>query len=366
MKKTRLYDTHIQLGGKIIEFGGWLMPVQYSGILDEHAKVRSAAGLFDVSHMGEIRVRGPEAERFVQRIVTNDVSQAEDFQVVYSPMCDPDGGTVDDLIIYKFGKDDYLLVVNAANTGKDYNWLVENLEEEAVVENVSDKYAQLALQGPKAQAILQKLADMPLDNIRFFRFQPEVDIGGIKALVSRTGYTGEDGFELYIDAGDAVALWEKLMEAGREEGLVPAGLGARDTLRLEAALPLYGHELSESISPLEAGLERFVKLDKGGFIGRDALAAQLEQGVARKLAGFEMVDRGIPRNSYEVRAGGKTVGYVTSGSFSPSLGKNIGLALVGSEYSEPGTEFNVIVRDRPLKAVTVKIPFYKKKYKSNQ
>ena len=238
MKKTPLYDKHCELGGKIIDFHDWALPVQYSGIIDEHKQVRNAAGLFDVSHMGEITVEGPDATEFIQKMITNDISKTRDFRIVYSPMCYPDGGVVDDILIYKYSSEFYLLIVNASNTDKDYDWLSQNLEGRVKVNNVSDYYAQLALQGPESEKILQKLVDIPLGDIRFFNFMPEVEICGQKAIISRTGYTGEDGFEIYIKNEFVHKLWDSLFQAGKDYGLVPAGLGARDTLRLEVALPL--------------------------------------------------------------------------------------------------------------------------------
>jgi aminomethyltransferase len=362
VKRTPLYDMHVRLGGRLIDFGGWELPVQYAGILEEHEQTRNHAGLFDVSHMGEIEVRGPEAEAFIQQLVTNDIGKMEENQVVYSPMCYLHGGTVDDLLVYKYSKEHYLLVVNASNTDKDYQWIHENLSGKVGIQNVSEQYAQLALQGPGAEAVLQKLTDLPLHTLRFFRFLPELTLAGVNALVSRTGYTGEDGFEIYVSSPAAPGLWEKLLEAGKEEGLVPVGLGARDTLRFEAVLPLYGQELAQDISPLEAGLGIFVKLGKGDFIGREALVKQKEQGLARQLVGFEMLDKGIARSHYEVQRDGKTIGMVTSGTFSPTLKKNLGLALLEKEFAEPGTELEILVRNKPLKAVVVKKPFYVKRY----
>lgn len=363
MKKTPLYEKHCELGGRIIDFGGWVLPVQYTGIIEEHEQVRKAAGLFDVSHMGEIIVRGQDAEIIIQRLVTNNIIGAREYRVIYSPMCYPDGGVVDDLLIYKYSDQYYLLIVNASNTDKDYDWIKQNAAGRAEIINVSDSFAQLALQGSRAEAILQKLTGTPLSEIGFFRFKPDVLLGGIEAIVSRTGYTGEDGFEIYINSESAVYLWDKILEAGRDEGLVPVGLGARDTLRFEAALPLYGHEISQDISPLEAGLGKFVKLDKDDFIGKEALLKQHEQGLKRILVGFEMIDRGIPRSGYEVQVNGRKAGFVTSGSFSPSLGKNIGMALVESGINEEDAEINIVIRNKALKAKTVKLPFYNKKYK---
>jgi aminomethyltransferase len=278
-------------------------------------------------------------------------------------MCYSDGGVVDDLLIYKYSAQHYLLIVNASNTDKDYSWIMQNAKGQVEVLNVSESYAQLALQGPKAEIILQKLTNTPLAEIGFFRFKPDVKLDGVEAIVSRTGYTGEDGFEIYINSESAVYLWEKILQAGKDEGLVPVGLGARDTLRFEAALPLYGHEISQEISPLEAGLGKFVKLEKEDFIGKEELVKQHEQGLKRILTGFEMVDRGIPRNGYDVQVDGRKVGFVTSGSFSPSLRKNIGMALVESDINAEEAELDIVIRNKALKARTVKTPFYTKRYK---
>ncbi|HAQ41696.1 MAG TPA: glycine cleavage system aminomethyltransferase GcvT [Clostridiales bacterium] len=363
MKTTPLYENHLKLKGKIIDFGGWALPVEYSGILLEHEAVRTKAGLFDVSHMGEITVKGEDAEKYLQNMLTNDISVLTNNQIAYTTMCYPDGGVVDDLLVYKYNREDYLLVVNASNTDKDFDWLKNNVSGSTEVKNVSSDYAQLALQGPEAQTILQRIVKDDLNEIEFYHFKDNVEVGGIKALVSRTGYTGEDGFELYFASAEGPKMWELLLETGKEDGLVPAGLGARDTLRFEAALPLYGQELDNDITPLEAGLGFCVKLAKDDFIGRDALAAQKAEGLKRKVAGFEMVDRGIPRSHYEVYADGKKIGYVTTGSFSPTLKKNIGLALIDAEYAKVGTEIEISVRNRNLKAIIIKKPFYTKKYK---
>lgn len=361
MKKTPLYENHIKWGGKIIDFGGWALPVQYKGIIDEHNQVRSHAGLFDVSHMGEVRVTGEDAEKYLQRMVTKDISEAAAGQAIYTPMCYEDGGVVDDLLIYKLSNEEYLLVVNAANTDKDFDWLLQHVDGDVTVVNESADYAQLALQGPKAEEILQRLTDKPLNDIRFYRFDANVDVAGIPAIVSRTGYTGEDGFELYVKSEFASELWEKLLETGKDDGLMPIGLGARDTLRFEVALPLYGNELAKDITPLEAGIGFFVSLDKD-FIGKEVLSKQKNEGVRRKIVGFEMVGRGIARSHQTVEIDGEEVGFVTSGSFAPSLKKNMGLALIKKEYAEIGTELDIMIRSKPVKAAVVKKPFYNKKY----
>lgn len=366
MKTTPLYEKHLELKGKIIDFGGWALPVEYSGILLEHEAVRTAAGLFDVSHMGEITVKGEEAEKFIQFIVTNDISVLSNNQIAYTTMCYPDGGVVDDLLVYKYSNTDYLLVVNASNTDKDFDWIENHVFGNVEVKNVSNDYAQLALQGPEAQSVLQKLTDDDLNEIKFYHFKDNVNVGGINVLVSRTGYTGEDGFELYVASSDGPRLWELLMETGKEKKIVPAGLGARDTLRFEAALPLYGQEIDKDITPLEAGLGFFVKLAKESFIGKEVLSRQKSEGLKRKVIGFEMIDRGIPRSHYEVYADGKKIGYVTTGSFSPTLKKNIGLALIDIEYAKEGTEIEISVRNKNLKAVVIKKPFYTKRYKTNK
>ncbi|HPB79189.1 MAG TPA: glycine cleavage system aminomethyltransferase GcvT [Sedimentibacter sp.] len=363
MKKTPLYEKHIQLKGKMIDFGGWSLPVEYTGIIPEHEAVRTKAGIFDVSHMGEITVKGEDSEKYLQMLLTNDISLLNNNQIAYTTMCYPHGGVVDDLLVYKYSNTDYLLVVNASNTEKDYQWMKENIFGNTEILNVSENYAQLALQGPLAETILQKLTSKNLNEIEFYYFSDNVKVGNIEALVSRTGYTGEDGFELYFAYDKAEEMWDLILEAGKDEGLIPAGLGARDTLRFEASLPLYGHELNENITPLEAGLGFFVKLNKENFIGKEALARQKSEGLQRKIVGFEMIDRGIPRNNYEVYKEGEKIGYVTTGSFSPTLKKNIGLALIDSAYSKEGTEIEILIRNKNSKAKVIKKPFYSKKYK---
>lgn len=359
--RTPLFDLYKQHGAKTIDFGGWDLPVQFSGIKAEHEAVRNRAGLFDVSHMGEVIVEGPDSTAFLQKLVTNDVSKLTEGRAQYTVMCNEDGGTVDDLLIYKLSGDKYLVVVNAANTEKDVRWMQRHAEGDVSVTDVSDDYALLALQGPLAQEILSRLTDEPLEDIKFFRFREGVEIAGHPALVSRTGYTGEDGFEIYTSPESARALWTEILRAGEPDGLLPAGLGARDTLRFEAGLPLYGQELSDSVSPLEAGLGFVVKLGKEeDFIGKEALARQKEAGVPRKVAGLEMIDKGIPRTGYAVYKDGEKVGEVTTGTQSPTLGKNVGNALILAEYANPGEELEVEVRKRRLKAKVVETPFYKR------
>ncbi|MDD4085145.1 MAG: glycine cleavage system aminomethyltransferase GcvT [Acidaminococcaceae bacterium] len=360
-KKTPLFASHQKYGGKIVEFGGWLLPVQYSGIIEEHAAVRTKAGLFDVSHMGEIRVEGREALAFLQNLVTNDLAGMKNGQIRYSPMCYEDGGTVDDLLIYRYGETCYLVVVNAANIDKDREWMIKNMAGfEAVLTDKSDETAQLALQGPLSTAILSKLTGEAVADIAFYHFIDDVAVAGKKTMVSRTGYTGEDGYEIYCAPEDVTHLWESIMEAGREEGLLPAGLGCRDTLRFESCLPLYGHELSAGISPLAAGLGRFVKLDKASFIGREALVRQKEAGLPLKVMGVEVTGRGIARAGYPIKADGRVIGTVTTGSPAPTLGKNMALALVDAAYAEIGREIAVEVRGKEIAAVIVAKPFYKR------
>lgn len=365
LKKTPLHPIYKKCGGKLINFAGWELPVQFTSILAEHEAVRTKAGLFDVSHMGEIIIKGSGATASIQQLITNDISNLQTHQALYSAMCYPDGGTVDDLLVYKLKEDEYLLVVNAANIEKDLDWIRAHVSNDTVVKNISDDVAQLALQGPKAEQILQKLTPYDLSNISFFHFRRDVEVAGIRTMVSRTGYTGEDGFELYLHARDALALWEKILEAGKEEGLVPCGLGARDTLRFEARLPLYGQELSPEISPLESGIGFAVKLDKpADFIGKEALQRQKEQGPPRKLVGIEMIGRGIPRSGYPVYASDASsdqpIGFITSGTQSPTLKKNLGLALIKKEYAGLGTRLQVEVRGKRIEAVIVKTPFYKR------
>lgn len=359
LKRTPLYACYEY--ARCIDFGGWELPVQFAGIQKEHDAVRHNAGLFDVSHMGEVLITGPAAEAYIQRLTTNDAARLEAGQAQYSLMCYPEGGVVDDLLVYRLGAEQFMFVINASNIEKDWEWMNRHLTGDVELRNISDTTALLALQGPRSEAILSKLVPVALQEIRSFRFVPDVPLLGTSALISRTGYTGEDGFEIYVDAKDAPRVWTSLLETGQSDGLVPAGLGARDTLRFEARLPLYGHELSDTISPLEAGLGAFVKLDKGDFVGREALIRQKGFGPARKLVGIEMIDRGIPRAHYKVfAADGHWIGDVTTGTQSPTLKKNLGMALIASQYAAPGTEISVEIRDKLLKARVVKTPFYKR------
>lgn len=370
LKRTPLFPCYGETeGARCIDFGGWELPVQFAGIQAEHDAVRQRAGLFDVSHMGEFLVAGPEAEAFLQRMTVNDVSKVAPGQAQYTLLCYPEGGVVDDLLIYRLGEERFMLVVNASNIAKDLQWLESHLPAAGdgsvppvELTDCSEATALLALQGPAAVRILGRVTDPPVGELGPFRFLEEAHVCGVQALVSRTGYTGEDGFELYLRAEDAATVWRGLLDAGKDDGLVPVGLGARDTLRFEARLPLYGQELSREITPLEAGLGMFVKLDKGEFIGREALLKQKEAGLPRKLAGIEMLDRGIPRSHYPVYAGpeGELIGEVTTGTQSPTLKRNVGLALLKREYSAPDTEVWVEIRGKRLKAKVVKTPFYRR------
>jgi aminomethyltransferase len=350
-ERTPLYEEHLRLGGKMVDFAGWELPVSYpGGILSEHKSTRGGAGMFDVSHMGEMIVSGVGAYEFLQDLLTNDISRTRKGRAVYSPMCYENGGTVDDLIVYPQG-DLFFVVVNAANTKKDYEWILSRVPSGVKVENLSDQFAQIALQGPDAARILraagapEEAAALPFFGCGSF------NINGSGAFVSATGYTGERGFEIYLPCAEAPALWKALIESGA----VPAGLGARDTLRFEACLPLYGHELSPAISPLEAGLDRFVKLDKPSFTGRDALAAQAENGLARRLTGLEIKSKAIARAGAVILSDGKECGYVTSGSFCPTLGRNMALALIstGAQGS-----FEAVVHGKTEPAIPAAIPFY--------
>ena len=363
LKRTPVYEVYKQHGAKTIDFGGWDLPVQFSGIKEEHEAVRTKAGLFDVSHMGEIEVTGSDSLMYLQKMMTNDVSLLKIGAAQYSAMCYENGGTVDDLLIYKLAENHYLLCVNASNIDKDFQWLNEHKDEENIkLVNLSEKMAQLALQGPKAEHVLQKLCPKTnLSEIGVFKFQNAVDLNEKSVLLSRTGYTGEDGFEIYCDASDAVEIWQEILTTGSDEGVIPCGLGARDTLRFEAVLALYGQELSPDINPIEAGIGFAVKLDKqADFLGKEALKQQREKGAERKLVGVEMIDRGIPRHGYAVFKDGIQIGEVTTGTQSPTLKRNIGLALLQIEHTQLDTEVEVEIRGKQLKAKIVKTPFYKR------
>jgi aminomethyltransferase len=358
LRRTPLYSLHRELGAKIIDFGGWEMPVQYSGILEEHRAVRERAGIFDVSHMGELEVRGPGAQSALQRITPNDVGKLEDGRCHYSAFLTDRGTFVDDLLVYRRAADDFLVVVNASNTPKDFEWAADRIGEEATVENRSDDYALLAVQGPLAARLVEKAAGEDPRDLAYYGFR-DMSVFGVPALVSRTGYTGEDGFELYLPPEHAERVMRGLLDIGRPEGVLPCGLGARDTLRLEAKMALYGNDIDDTVTPWEADLGWIVKMKKGDFVGRDALAAQKAEGIRRKLVGFEMVDRGIARHGYPARAP-HGEGVVTSGTHSPTLGKPIGLAMLPLDDTAVGTEFDAEIRGRAAKARVAPTPFYKR------
>lgn len=364
LKRTSLYEQHKALGARFVDFGGWEMPVQYNSILEEHQAVRTRAGLFDVSHMGEFRIVGEQAAAFLQYLVPNDVERLAVQQALYTQLCLPDGNVIDDLLIYRLTGDHYMLVVNASNIERDLAWIkkqAENFSNFSKVEvfDQSTATALLALQGPLAATILQPLTAVNLAEIRYYHFTADI-VDSINCIISRTGYTGEDGFELYCASVDAIKLWKDLLEAGRPQGLLPAGLGARDTLRLEAGYCLYGHELDEHTNPLEARLGWTVKLKKGDFIGRDALAKVKEQGPRRLLAGIELLERGVPRGGYAIYQQDQQIGTLTSGAPGPTVGKNIGMGYVEAEQAIVGRQVSIDIRGKRVAAQIVALPFYKR------
>jgi aminomethyltransferase len=365
LKKTPLNEAHRELGGKMVDFGGWDMPVQYTaGVIEEHMRCRTACGLFDVSHMGEIWVEGPGAIDFVNRLTTNDVRSLVDGQAHYSALTNDDGGVVDDLLVYRFAEERLLLVVNAGTTEKDWEWISSHHTDtdNCALTNASGDFCQIAIQGPNAVGILQKLTDTELAPIKYYHFT-EGMVDGVESIISRTGYTGEDGFEIYAAPEFAEQLWNKLLETGNygvAGGILPCGLAARNTLRLESAMSLYGHELGDDITPYEANLGWITKLQKGDFVGRDALATLKQQGLKRKLVGFKMTDRGIARDGFDIYINDAIVGYVTSGSPAPFLKKNIGLAFLPLEFANIGQEIKIDVRGKHLAAEVVATPFYRR------
>ena len=360
LKRTPLADEHIAAGARMVDFGGWSMPLQYAGLVEEHNTVRQKVGLFDVSHMGEIRVTGAGAEAFLDTITVNDVSKLNDGQAHYTVLPNENGGIIDDLLIYRFASENYLLVVNASTQDNDLAWILKHAANfDVTVASESDQTGQIAIQGPLAQSVLQRLVSVDLAEIAYYHFT-ETQVAGVSTLVSRTGYTGEDGFECYVPADQTAALWRRFMEEGKAEGIQPAGLGARDTLRLEARMHLYGNDMNDTITPLEAGLGWVTKMKKASdFIGKAALAAQKKAKVTRKLIGFEMVDRGIARHDYPVvDADGNQIGVVTSGTYGPTLKKAIGLAYVPSAMSKADTIISIKIRNKVATARVVKGPFY--------
>lgn len=360
-KRTCLYDRHVGAGALISPFAGFDMPIQYEGIAEEHAAVRTACGVFDVSHMGEVNISGPDAQRYVNHIFTNDVSAALDGQVLYGMMLNHQGGTVDDLLVYRRAEDNYLLVINASNIDKDVAWIRSNADGYDVeIDNLSDALAELAVQGPESEAVLSSVLGINCSDLTFYTFKEEL-LDGAHILVSRTGYTGEDGFEIYAEPEVIVGMWDALMESGRCK---PCGLGCRDTLRFEVGLPLYGDELADDITPVEAGLSMFVKLEKTEFIGREVVAAQKAEGPKRRIVGLELLDRAIPRHGYEVLdAEGNVVGAVTTGYRGLSVDKSIAMAMVDADHARQGTELQVQIRRKRFPAVVIPKKFYKKSYK---
>ena len=357
--KTPLYDVHVKAGGKIVPFAGYLLPVQYeTGVIKEHMAVRTQAGLFDVSHMGEILCEGKDALANLQHILTNDFTNMVDGQARYSPMCNENGGTVDDLIVYKRGDNDYFIVVNAANKDKDYQWMLNHQFGEVKFTDVSAQYAQLALQGPKAMDILRKLTAEENIPQKYYHAVFDTEVAGIPCIISKTGYTGEDGVELYLPSEYAEKMWDTLLENGKEEGLIPCGLGARDTLRMEAAMPLYGHEMDDDVSPLETGLGFAVKMKKDDFIGKKALEEHAE--LTRKRVGLEVIGRGIIREHQDLYAGDQKIGHTTSGTHCPYLGYPIAMALVDAGSVAIGDKVEADVRGRRVEAEVVQLPFYKR------
>jgi aminomethyltransferase len=356
LKKTALHSRQKALGARMVEFSGWEMPVQYRGIREEHCAVRTGAGLFDVSHMGQIEVSGPAALDFCQAVLANDADRLQPFEAQYTLLLNDEGGVIDDLIVYRLDDQRFLMCVNASRTDADLSWLRSRSVDRVVIEDASDAYTLLALQGPSAVTLLRRMTDLGVDAIAPFHFAFG-DVRGVRCLVSRTGYTGEDGFELYCDAAEGPRLWDGLLDAGRSVELEPAGLGARDTLRLEKGFPLYGHELDERTTPLEAGLGWVVKLNKGPFVGREALLRQKEAGVRRRLVGLELVGAGIARQGYAIMAAGKPIGVVTSGTLSPTLRKAIALGYVESSEGAVGQTLWVAIRGRLCEARVEKLPF---------
>ncbi len=358
--KTCLHQKHLDLGAKMLPFGGFDMPIEYTTIIEEHNAVRHAAGIFDVSHMGEILITGPDSERYINHIFTNDIRNAEIGKIFYGMMLYPEGGTVDDLLVYKMGEERFFLVVNASNIAKDFQWIVEHSTGyDLKIENLSDYYGEVAVQGPHAEACIEKLLNLDVKDLLFYTCK-EMKYENETIIVSRTGYTGEDGFELYGSHDFINRVWDILVDSKQ---VLPCGLGCRDTLRFEVGLPLYGHELEKDITPIEAGLGMFVKLDKEEFIGKEAIILQKAEGIKRKIVGIELADKAIPRSGYEVYADGKVIGHVTTGYNSISTGKSVCMALIDSAHAALGTEVEIHIRKKFFKGTVVKKRFYEKNYK---
>ena len=364
LKKTPLNDFHKVLNAKMINFGGWEMPLLYNSVIEEHHAVRKTAGLFDVSHMGEINISGPKAKEFLQHVITNDIEKLSEGKILYTVMCYQDGGIVDDLLVHKVAEDFFMLCVNANNTLSDFQWLSENQITGTRVINASAENSQLALQGPTAEEILQNIADIDLKEIEYYHFRTG-KTAQVETLIARTGYTGEDGFEIYCKPDSAEHLFRNILEAGKKNGIMPVGLGARDTLRLEMGYALYGHEIDRNCNPLEANLAWIVKFDKGDFIGKEALIKLKESGLNRKLVGFEMIDRGIPRAGYKIFKNSNETGEVVSGTFSPSLKKAIATGYVAVEHANIGEEIEINIHEKKRRGKIVKTPFYRHKKKNS-
>ena len=358
LKTTPFFEIHKKLNGKMVPFAGWHMPIQFAGVMEEHRAVRKGVGVFDVSHMGEIDIRGREAKPFLQKLLTNDMDKLDNGGILYSLMCYENGGVVDDLLVHRFEEDHYFLCVNASNTDKDFEWARGLAGEfDVQVDNISDRTAQLAIQGPKAESLLQKLTDVSLGDLAYYRFL-KGRVSDVEAIIARTGYTGEDGFEIYLDAGSAVPVFESLLETGKEFDLQPIGLGARDTLRLEMGYPLYGQEIDADHSPLEAGLGWVIKLKKtDAFVGQKPLINQKDKGLTQKLVGVKLMDRGVPRSHYQVLNDGASVGEVTSGTFSPTLNTGVALCNVPTELSKPGTRLDIAIRNSTVAGEVTPLPF---------
>ncbi len=368
-KRTPLAERHVELGARMIDFAGWYMPVQYSGIVDEHNTVRSAAGLFDLGHMGQVDVLGPDALEYLQYLTTNDVARLAPGDAQYSMMLYADGGVVDDIIVYRRPTGPgYFVVINAANIDRDVTWMLDLARKrsdlDVQINHVSDEYGMIALQGPNSVEIVAGLSSVDLSDMEQFSMR-ESSVAGIPCLAARTGYTGEDGWEFYCPIDQVVELWDAIVDAGADYGVKPIGLGARDTLRLEARMPLYGNEISDTINPLEAGLRWVVKLKKGDFVGRDALIEARDEGVSRTTVGFRLVERGgVPRSHFDVQVDGESVGFVTSGTASPTLGENIGLAVIQKEFAGIGRPLDIVIRNNAVRAEQVKLPFYSRSAQS--
>lgn len=357
-KKTPLYEAHRKLNAKLVSFHGWLLPIQYTGIIEEHNATRTKAGLFDISHLGKLEITGRDSLKFLQRLLSNNVNAADHDKVVYSPMCNEEGGILDDVFVYNLSDERRILIVNAVTFDKDLNWINARKISGITIRDINDAFGGIAIQGPRSAQIMRDLCEIDLNTLKHRRFR-ETKVDGFDALLSRSGYTGEDGFEVFIAADKTEKLWNDILRIGKPYGLLPAGLGARDTLRLEAGCPLYGIDADESKTPLEAGLERFVDLSKD-FIGKSAILNKKAQGIREILVGFKMTERAIPRTGYNIEKSGEKIGIVTSGTYSPTLKENIGFAYIATEYSKVGADFEIIIHNQKRKAQVAEVPFYRR------